>query len=148
MGRKYIQIWNICFSTGRTSVLRGGIDADICPIERYQPWPINYNTNVSTNCIFLKSACNEEGQVIYSKGNRNTDITCRCDYTRDYDFIVKPRNLCFCVPSEEDCSCYLKLCPDSANTLSAGNFTVNFLTNVQTIFITRHFILFDWWNRL
>ncbi|CAC5389062.1 unnamed protein product [Mytilus coruscus] len=103
---------------GRKNVLRGGLDADICSSERYQPWPIKFYTNVSTNCIFLKSTCNEEGQVIYGNGNRNTDITCRCDYNRGYDFVVKPRNPCFCVPSEEDCSCYLKMCQDSRYVLS------------------------------
>ncbi|VDI05208.1 Hypothetical predicted protein [Mytilus galloprovincialis] len=106
---------------GRKHVLRGGLDADICSSERYQPWPITFYTNVSTNCIFRKSACNEEGLVVYDNGNRSTDITCRCDYTRGYDFIVKPRNRCFCVPSEEDCSCHLKMCPKTTDKLSPGN---------------------------
>ncbi|XP_076086860.1 uncharacterized protein LOC143057439 [Mytilus galloprovincialis] len=95
---------------GRKNVLRGGLDADICSSERYQPWPITFLTNVSNSCIFHKSACSEEGQVVYDNGNRNTDVTCRCDYTRGYEFSIKPRNPCFCVPSEEDCSCYLKMC--------------------------------------
>ncbi|CAG2194443.1 unnamed protein product [Mytilus edulis] len=93
---------------GRKNVLRGGLDADVCSLDRYQPWPLTYYTNVSTNCIFLKATCNEEGQVVHDKGNRNTDITCKCDYTKGYDFLVKPRNPCFCIPSEEDCSCFLK----------------------------------------
>ncbi|CAG2252370.1 unnamed protein product [Mytilus edulis] len=104
--------------TVKKNVLRGGLDADICSSERYQPWPINFYTNISTNCMFLKSLCNEEGQVVYSKGNRNIDITCRCDYTRGYDFLVKPRNQCFCVPSKEDCSCFLKTCSKSTHKLS------------------------------
>ncbi|XP_052097384.1 uncharacterized protein LOC127732394 isoform X2 [Mytilus californianus] len=95
---------------GRKNVLRGGLDADICSSQRYEPWPIKFFTNVSTNCIFQKSACHEEGQVVFDNGNRSTDANCRCDYTRGYDFIVKPRNPCFCVPSEEDCSCYLRMC--------------------------------------
>ncbi|XP_063411258.1 uncharacterized protein LOC134694191 [Mytilus trossulus] len=103
---------------GRKNVLRGGLDADICSPERYQPWPITFFTNASTNCIFLKSLCNEEGQVIYDKGNRNIDTSCRCDYTRGYNFLFKPRNSCFCVPSKEDCSCYLKKCPKSTDMLS------------------------------
>ncbi|XP_071138933.1 uncharacterized protein [Mytilus edulis] len=103
---------------GRKSVLRGGLDADICSEERYHPWPIKFYTNVSTGCIFLKSACNEEGQVLYGNGNRHTDISCRCDYTRGYDFLVKPRNPCFCVPAEEDCLCYVKTCVDSKYMLS------------------------------
>ncbi|VDI67986.1 titin [Mytilus galloprovincialis] len=107
---------------GRKHVLRGGLDADICSSERFQPWPITFYTNVSTNCIFLKSKCNEEGQVLYGNGNRNTDATCRCDYTRGYDFLKKPRNPCFCIPSEEDCSCYLKKCPDSPFKLAPVYF--------------------------
>ncbi|CAG2239836.1 unnamed protein product [Mytilus edulis] len=103
---------------GRKHVLRGGLDADVCSSKRYQPWPINFYTNVSTKCIFVKSTCNEEGQVIYDKGNRNIDVTCRCDYTRGYDFIVKTLNPCFCVPSKEDCSCYLKKCTKSTDMLS------------------------------
>ncbi|CAG2235184.1 unnamed protein product [Mytilus edulis] len=106
---------------GRKSVLRGGLDADICSSRRFQPWPITFYTNVSTNCIFLKSICNEEGQLIYRKGNRNLDTSCRCDYTRGYNFLFKPRNSCFCVPSKEDCSCYLKKCPKSTDMLSPGN---------------------------
>lgn len=104
---------------GRKNVLRGGLDADICATERFQPWPIKYYTNVSTNCIFLKSKCNEEGQVLYGNGNRNYDTSCRCDYTRGYDFLMKPRNPCFCIPSEEDCSCYSKVCPESTFRLSS-----------------------------
>lgn len=112
----------VTFFLGRKSVLRGGLDADICSEERYHPWPIKFYTNVSTGCIFLKSACNEEGQVIYGNGNRHTDISCRCDYTRGYDFLVKPRNPCFCVPSVEDCSCYFKACHNFTKMLSQGNF--------------------------
>ncbi|CAG2227756.1 TTN [Mytilus edulis] len=103
---------------GRKNVLRGGLDADICSFERYQPWPIKFYTNVSTNCIFLKSKCNEEGQVVYVNGNRNIDRSCRCDYTRGYDFLNKPQNPCFCEPSKEDCSCYLKTCPKATDKLS------------------------------
>ncbi|CAG2188075.1 unnamed protein product [Mytilus edulis] len=103
---------------GRKNVLRGGLDADICSSERYQPWPITFYTNVSTNCIFLKSVCKEEGQVIYGKGNRNIDATCRCDYKRGYDFLVRTLNPCFCIPSKEDCSCYVKTCLNATGKLS------------------------------
>lgn len=110
------------FLAGRKHVLRGGLDADICSLDRYQPWPINFFTNVSSNCTFLKSMCNEEGQYVYGKGNRNTDTTCSCDHERGFAFISKPKNSCFCVPSEEDCSCYLKKCPNSSYNLSSGTF--------------------------
>ncbi|CAG2231770.1 unnamed protein product [Mytilus edulis] len=123
---------NLTKKPGRKNVLRGGLDADICSSERYQPWPIKFFTNISSNCIFLKSTCNEEGQVVYSNGNRNTDITCRCDYTRGYDFIVKPRKPCFCVPSEEDCSCYLKMCHDSSFVLSPDYGCINSKKNMSS----------------
>ncbi|CAG2209729.1 unnamed protein product [Mytilus edulis] len=112
---------------GRKAVLRGGIDAEICSVERYQPFPIKFFTNASTNCIYLKSFCNEEGQVAYDPGNRNTDTTCRCDYRRGYDFLVKPNNPCFCKPLLEDCSCYLKTCSNSSYILSPGKINL-FLT--------------------
>ncbi|CAC5384611.1 unnamed protein product [Mytilus coruscus] len=107
---------------GRKHVLRGGLDADICSPERYHPLSIIFQTNVSTNCYFLKTKCNEEGQVVYSPGNRTTDITCSCDYTRGYNFLVKPRDSCFCVPSEEDCSCIIKTCTNSTYKLSPVNW--------------------------
>ncbi|CAC5404652.1 unnamed protein product [Mytilus coruscus] len=103
---------------GRKAVLRLGIDADICSKERYQPFPIRFYTNASTNCIFLKSFCNEEGQVVYDHGNRNSDATCKCDYRQGYDFLVRPNTPCFCKPSQEDCSCYLKICSNSSHILS------------------------------
>ncbi|CAG2202324.1 unnamed protein product [Mytilus edulis] len=109
---------------GRKHVLRGGLDADICSSERYQPWPMTFYTNVSTNCIFLKSLCKEEGQVVNENGNRNTDTTCKCDYTKGYDFLVKPRNPCFCVPLEEDYSCYLKTCIDSTFKISPAKYNI------------------------
>ncbi|XP_076089957.1 uncharacterized protein LOC143061987 [Mytilus galloprovincialis] len=102
----------------RRAVLRGGIDAEVCSVERFQPFPIRFYTNVSTNCIFFKSFCNEDGQVVYDHGNRNTDTTCRCDYRRGYTFLVSPKNPCFCKPSQEDCSCYLKTCLNTSRILS------------------------------
>ncbi|VDI79109.1 Hypothetical predicted protein, partial [Mytilus galloprovincialis] len=126
---------------GRKNVLRGGLDADICSLERFQPWPITYYTNVSTNCIFLKSKCNGEGQIVYGNGTRNSDTSCRCDYTLGYDFLTRPRNQCFCIPSEEDCSCYLKTCPDSTFMLSpdykCSNSTMNKLMSQCGTIVTR-----------
>lgn len=116
-----------CFLTGRKNVLSGGLDADKCSLERFQPSQIIFYSNVSTNCSFLKSTCNEEGQVVYGKGNRTTDAICGCDYTRGYDFVMKPRNRCFCVPTLEDCSCYLNACSKSTDILSPGNSKTYFL---------------------
>jgi hypothetical protein len=39
------------------------------------------------------------------------DRRCRCDYTRNYDFVSRPCRQCHCAPSEEDCSCYIRSCP-------------------------------------
>ncbi|CAG2236637.1 TTN [Mytilus edulis] len=103
---------------GRKSVLRGGIDAVVCSKERYQPSGYTLYTNASTNCILLKSFCHEEGQVVYDNGNRTTDATCRCDYRRGFAFLIKPNNPCFCRPSQADCSCFLKICPNRSHTLS------------------------------
>ncbi|VDH92744.1 Hypothetical predicted protein, partial [Mytilus galloprovincialis] len=103
---------------GRKAVLRGGIDAEFCSKERYQPFPIRFYTNVSTHCLFLKSFCHEDGQVVYDHGNRNADITCRCDFRRGYDFLIKPNNTCFCKPPQEDCSCYLTTCSNTSHILS------------------------------
>ncbi|CAG2186301.1 unnamed protein product [Mytilus edulis] len=117
---------------GRKHVLRGGLDADVCSPERYQPGNIIFYTNVSTNCVLLLSSCNEEGQVVNDNGNRSTDVTCRCDYSKGYAFLVKPRNTCFCVPSEEDCSCFLKICPHSTLNLSPDYECINSRQNMST----------------
>ncbi|VDH98258.1 Hypothetical predicted protein, partial [Mytilus galloprovincialis] len=51
------------------------------------------------------------------KSSRN-DTKCRCDHKKNYSFIKTPRNVYYCVPTKEDCSCYFKLCPINL-TLSA-----------------------------
>ena len=38
------------------------------------------------------------------------DTTCRCDYTKGYTFVTRPKHICYCVPTEEDCSCYRPIC--------------------------------------
>lgn len=93
---------------GTKIVILGNFDSKYCFESRYQPF--KYWTNVSSDCIFLRSKCKEEGQVMYSTGPDH-DTTCRCDHTKGYDFITKPHNLCFCIPSQEDCSCYKRNCP-------------------------------------
>ncbi|CAC5383047.1 unnamed protein product [Mytilus coruscus] len=96
---------------GNKYVLRGRPDFTPCAIDRYQP--IRLWSNVSSQCIYKKSKCIGNGQFLYKNGTEELDTSCRCDYTRGYDFINKPRNACFCVPSEEDCSCYKKNCPQN-----------------------------------
>ncbi|XP_071138866.1 uncharacterized protein [Mytilus edulis] len=117
---------------GEKAILRGGIYSDICSVERYQPFPIKFYTNTSTNCTFLRSFCHEEGQVLYDQGNRTTDASCRCDHRHGYDFLIKPNNQCFCKPSQEDCSCYLKICQNSIHILSS-DYKCIYKTDLQKV---------------
>lgn len=86
----------------------GTLQGDNCNKDFYQPF--KFSTSGNSKCIFQKSYCNDEGQVLYRNGTNKTDNVCRCDYTRGYDFIVRPKHRCGCLPSVEDCSCYLKNC--------------------------------------
>ncbi|CAG2195661.1 unnamed protein product [Mytilus edulis] len=72
---------------------------------------ISIQTNESmTNCIYAKSLCSEEGQIVYTEDSSKNDKTCRCDYRRNYSFTKTPKHVCYCIPTEEDCSCYIKAC--------------------------------------
>jgi hypothetical protein len=122
---------NVCNSkknSGNFSIIRGireHIDYQKCPPERYQPKLVMSNDYYQ--CQFRKSGCSEEGQVKYNMAETTTnDTKCRCDYTRSYAFVEKPRNTCYCIPSEEDCSCYLNKC-HKEQKLDTGNYiyTVN-----------------------
>ncbi|XP_052089505.1 alpha-latroinsectotoxin-Lt1a-like [Mytilus californianus] len=79
-----------------------------CSSERYQPFPLW--SNVSGVCLYQKTICKGEGQVLYNNGTLISDRACRCDYTKGYKFIKQPKQNCFCIPSAEDCSCYLNKC--------------------------------------
>ena len=74
--------------------------------------------------VYEKSLCNEEGQIVLKNGTKISDRTCRCDYSKGYDFVVKPKDGCECIPSEEDCSCYHKTC-QTGFILSPGESTFN-----------------------
>ena len=95
-----------------------GITNGNCSGERYQP--IKFSAKKFTDCMYIKSSCESEGQVVDSNGTGDQDRTCRCDYTAGYSYIIQPRNQCSCVPSEEDCSCMRKYCYKTKK-LSAGN---------------------------
>lgn len=95
---------------GYKMVLRGNIDGEKCARERYQP--IRYFNTDGRYCLFQKSMCNEEGQITVVKGSSKSDSKCICDYTNGYALVSKTSNKCYCSPSEEDCSCYLKYCPN------------------------------------
>lgn len=90
-----------------------------CLPDSYQPF--TFTTNGNSECIFAKSNCNDDGQVKASEGSTVLDRTCKCDYTRGYSYITRPRNICSCVPSEEDCTCYFSPCND--NTVMVSDYT-------------------------
>ncbi|XP_063408095.1 uncharacterized protein LOC134691480 [Mytilus trossulus] len=79
-----------------------------CNGGRYQP--IVFTTHGNSECIYSKSNCNEEGQVVFSNDSSSADTACRCDYAKGYAFVTRPKNSCFCKPSEEDCSCVRVTC--------------------------------------
>lgn len=106
------------FITGSKRVFAGDFSRGYCVKQRFQPFVFWTNGSVS-DCIFVKSICSEEGQVVYQNNSSKDDRTCRCNYKKSYAFIQKPRNDCYCIPTEEECSCYIKSCPENY-TLSAG----------------------------
>lgn len=95
----------------------GTLQGADCNSEFYQPF--KFLSSGSSRCVYEKSYCSGEGQVVFTNGTLENDRSCRCDYTRGYDFVNKPRHRCYCAPSEEDCSCHLKLC-QSNYILSPG----------------------------
>ncbi|XP_076117347.1 uncharacterized protein LOC143085068 [Mytilus galloprovincialis] len=96
---------------GQKYVWSGGLRNIKCSSERFQPLGFNLWQNVSSQCIFLKSFCNEEGQVIHINGSAEKDVSCRCDHTRGYAFVANNNtDRSNCKSLEEDCSCYTKKC--------------------------------------
>lgn len=89
-----------------------------CKQERYQPFTFETNKGM-TDCVFVKSVCNEEGQILHNDDSTKADISCRCDSDKRYAFIKTPKKSWYCIPTEEDCSCYIIPCPVNF-TLSAG----------------------------
>lgn len=96
---------------GNKMVFGGQLDFTQCSTNRYQPF--HMWSNISDKCIFKKSQCIENGQFLYRNGTNESDRSCRCDYTLGYAFISKPKNKCYCMPSQEECSCYKKNCPNN-----------------------------------
>ena len=91
-----------------------------CPSDRYQPFA--YSTSEINECIYMKSNCTEEGQIISDHGTGTRDSGCRCDYTKGYTYITPPINPCNCHPVLEDCSCYAMKCFNKTYELSPGKF--------------------------
>lgn len=95
--------------SGFRKVFAENVDGIECAFDTYQPF--TFWTNGSSDCVYKKSLCNGEGQVVHDPGNNVGDQQCRCDYLQGYNFVIKPKNACTCSPSEEDCSCYKMSCP-------------------------------------
>ncbi|XP_076105819.1 uncharacterized protein LOC143074155 [Mytilus galloprovincialis] len=97
-------------STGSKLIFEPYFNKALCDYKRYQPFP--FSTDGSSKCVFQKSFCNEKGNYVFQTGSRKSDITCGCDLSKGYEFVTKPKNNCFCLPSEEDCSCLKTPCND------------------------------------
>ena len=75
--------------------------------------------------VFMRSRyVVKKGRFLKKNGTTISDRTCRHDYSRGYDFVVKPKDDCECIPSEEDCCCYHKTC-QTGFILSPGESTFN-----------------------
>lgn len=111
-----------CFqlSLGYKVTLRTNLHAGVCADTLYQPFI--FFTNKSSNCELKRLFCSEEGQIVSSNGTTSRDRECRCNYAHGYTYVTQPKNICSCIPTEEDCSCYRKKC-SKTNILSPGRFT-------------------------
>lgn len=78
-----------------------------------------------SDCLYAKSICSEEGQLMLKEDSTKDDIKCRCDYENSYSYIKTPRNLCSCLPTQEDCSCHIKTC--AANYSLSSGIMLNFM---------------------
>lgn len=107
---------------GYRVTIRTNLHAGTCPGNLYQPF--TFFTNSSSNCELKRSFCSEEGQIVSGNGTTRTDRQCRCDYSLGYSYVNTPRNVCACLPSEEDCSCYRKTC-SKHNILSPDYICIN-----------------------
>ncbi|XP_052081118.1 uncharacterized protein LOC127719133 [Mytilus californianus] len=77
--------------------------------NRFQPFRILLNGG--PECVFRRSVCSEEGQIIFNNGTSKDDRSCRCNFEKGFALNITTKYPCLCIPSEEDCSCYKKHCP-------------------------------------
>ncbi|XP_076096586.1 uncharacterized protein LOC143067316 isoform X2 [Mytilus galloprovincialis] len=105
----------------------GNLNSENCPGDEFQFEPSW--SNEQSRCLFRKSSCNEEGQIVYSDENSSRDRRCVCDYTNGYKFTTYPINRHYCVPFEEDCSCYrdIKLDDSYTTDIMIVNACLNYL---------------------
>lgn len=113
---------------GNKYIIRGDIDGEPCEGNRYQPF--KFKTDGYNKCIFEKSICNEEGQIVQNSGNTTVDTSCRCDYTKGYSFVIEPTHKCYCHPTQEDCSCFMKKCQGD-EFLNPSEYNISFDTHIH-----------------
>ncbi|CAG2192461.1 unnamed protein product [Mytilus edulis] len=78
--------------------------------NRYQPFGLQH---FSDQCVYQRSMCSEAEQLRFNDGSVTVDKSCRCNGAQGYAFVTSPKRRCYCTPSTEDCSCYLKRCTDN-----------------------------------
>ncbi|CAC5360366.1 unnamed protein product [Mytilus coruscus] len=78
-----------------------------CNLWRYQPF--KFWSHELSQCLFQKSSCNELGQIMFNNSSASNDNVCRCDHIQGYAFLHIPKNHCYCIPTQEDCTCYKKM---------------------------------------
>lgn len=105
-------------TVGNRPTIQGGLHYGPCSKDRYQPFHIVSNRTV--DCWYLKHYCTDEGQVLCDNRTGGLDRTCRCDYTNGYAFVQSPKNNFSCIPSEEDCSCFKKICSNKFHRINPG----------------------------
>ncbi|XP_052087895.1 uncharacterized protein LOC127724933 [Mytilus californianus] len=104
---------------GYKYVYQPNLNRASCNVTRYQPFI--FDTIGSSDCTFLKSVCNSEGQSTYDNGTTKSDRTCKCNTDRGYTYVKEPKNHNYCNPSNEDCSCHMGTNPKK-NTIGSIDF--------------------------
>ncbi|CAC5384646.1 unnamed protein product [Mytilus coruscus] len=93
----------------KTVVNSGNFDTESCSLDRFQPF--SFSSSQGNECVYKKTMCIEEGQLIYNNGTSRYDRKCKCDYIKKFSFVSTKRvDMCSCDPTTEDCSCYIKHC--------------------------------------
>ncbi|CAG2255514.1 unnamed protein product [Mytilus edulis] len=98
-------------ANGYKYVFQPNLNRATCSLTRYQP--IIFDTIGNSDCIFLKSFCNSEGQMTFENGSTKSDRTCICNSYQGFAFLNNTKNEIYCNPSNEDCSCFLSIQPNS-----------------------------------
>ncbi|CAC5415475.1 unnamed protein product [Mytilus coruscus] len=106
---------------GKKCVLRGNLDSEECFPERFQPFV--FSTEGTSDCIYTKSLCEDEGLVIHHNGSTAVNRKCRCDFDGGYSFVLTPQHNSFCNPFKEDCTCFRNTSEESSINFEELNCT-------------------------